>query len=334
MWRHNPGDFMNNISMRQMLEAGVHFGHRKRDWNPKMSEYIYGIYYQVHIINLELTLPLFKEALDFISHVAAKKGKILFVGTKKAASDIIKEEATRCGMPYVNDRWLGGMLTNYKTIRQSIKRLKDLEATFESGGFEGLTKKERLHLMRDKEKLERSLGGIKDMGSLPDVLFIIDVGHEKIAIAEAVKLGIPVVGIVDTNNSPQKVDYLIPGNDDSIRAISLYARAVADVILESRPTHEVVDKGEPDLGKAKQDEKGKRKVVTKVAPIVKKAGEGEENNKEEKEAEEKPIKKNFSSKKPSVKIINKKTNDSKEQEGSKSETGEPFQEESDVTIQE
>lgn len=270
MWRHNPGEIMSNvITMHQMLEAGVHFGHRKRDWNPKMSEYIYGIHYQVHIINLEKTLPLFKEALNFVSHLAAKRGKILFVGTKQAASDIIKEEATRCGMPYVNHRWLGGMLTNYKTIRQSIKRLRDLEASFESGAFEALTKKERLHLMREKEKLERSLGGIKDMGSLPDVLFVIDVGHEKIAIDEAVKLGIPVIGIVDTNNSPDRIDYIIPGNDDSLRAIQLYTQSIADIILDAKASHQEIEKVEPEAEKAKSDEKGKRKVVTKKAPMKK-----------------------------------------------------------------
>jgi small subunit ribosomal protein S2 len=266
----------DHITMRQMLEAGVHYGHRKRDWNPKMSDYIYGIYYQVHIINLELTLPLFQEALNFISSTAAKGGKILFVGTKQAASDIIQEEAIRCGMPYVNHRWLGGMLTNYKTIRQSIKRLKNLESTFESGGFEGLTKKEKLHLMREKEKLERSLGGIKDMGTLPDALFIIDVGHEKIAIDEAVKLGIPVVGVVDTNNSPDRIDYVIPGNDDSVRSIQLYTKAVADAILEARAARpEEVDKGELEAEKIKSDEKGRRKVITKKPSIVEKA-KGEE----------------------------------------------------------
>jgi small subunit ribosomal protein S2 len=268
----------NNITMRQMLEAGVHFGHRKRDWNPKMSEFIYGIHYQVHIINLEITLPLFREALNYVSRVASKKGKILFVGTKQAAREIIKEQALRCGMPYVNDRWLGGMLTNYKTIRQSIKRLKDLESTFESGGYEGLTKKEKLHLYREKEKLERSLGGIKDMGSLPDVLFVIDVGHEKIAIDEAVKLGIPVIGVVDTNNSPDRIDHVIPGNDDSFRAIQLYTQMVADTILEARSQHvEEIDKEEGEVPKVKVDDKGKRKVVTKK-PVG--------SNKEKEEGEE------------------------------------------------
>ncbi|MBA2653856.1 MAG: 30S ribosomal protein S2 [Gammaproteobacteria bacterium] len=306
--------------MRQMLEAGVHFGHRKRDWNPKMSEFIFGIHYQVHIINLELTLPLFRDALNFVSHLAAKKGKIMFVGTKQAAGEIIKEEATRCGMPYVNHRWLGGMLTNYKTIRQSIKRLKDLEATFESGGFEGLTKKEKLNLTREKEKLDRSLGGIKDMGTLPDALFIIDVGHEKIAIDEAVKLGIPVIGIVDTNNSPERIDYLIPGNDDSIRAIQLYTQSIADVILEARSSHaiEEMDKGEPEGEKAKTDEKGKRKVVTKKAPppVVKKAKEDNENLEADSDNQSKP------KKVASPKASDKKPADKREPKSNVSESSE------------
>lgn len=318
---------MNNVSMRQMLEAGVHFGHRKRDWNPKMSEYIYGIHYQVHIINLELTLPLFKDALNFISSLAAKKGKILFVGTKQAAGDIIKEEATRCGMPYVNHRWLGGMLTNYKTIRQSIKRLKDLEANFESGAFEGLTKKERLHLMREKEKLDRSLGGIKDMGTLPDALFIIDVGHEKIAIDEAVKLGIPVIGIVDTNNSPERIDYIVPGNDDSIRAIQLYTQTIADIILDARASnaHVAVDKGDEEVETSREDDKTKRKVVTKkpAVPAVKKAKE-EEPVEESAESKAKPKKASAAAKsaKPAAKAAPKKAS------GKKSEK------ESDAAVQE
>lgn len=306
-----------SITMRQMLEAGVHFGHRKRDWNPKMSEYIYGIHYQVHIINLELSLPLFRDALNFVSNLAAKKGKILFVGTKKAASDIVREEATRCGMPYVNHRWLGGMLTNYKTIRQSIKRLKDLEATFESGGYEGLTKKEKLHLSREKEKLERSLGGIKDMGSLPDALFVIDVGHEKIAIDEAVKLGVPVIGIVDTNNSPERVDYIIPGNDDSIRAISLYTSAIADVILEARASHPVeeIDKGDGEIDREKSNEKGKRKVVTKKPTVIKQKGEEQES--EAGDSETKPkAKKAASNNKPGVKGDKKSADEGKSSDAS------------------
>lgn len=318
---------MNHISMRQMLEAGVHFGHRKRDWNPKMSEYIYGIHYHVHIINLELTLPLFKDALNFVSQLASRKGKILFVGTKHAASEIIKEEATRCGMPYVNHRWLGGMLTNYKTIRQSIKRLKDLETTFESGGFERLTKKERLHLMREREKLERSLGGIKDMGGLPDALFIIDVGHEKIAIDEAVKLGIPVIGIVDTNNSPERIDYIIPGNDDSIRAIQLYSSSIADVILDARASHAVeVDKGE-EAEVAKEQDKTKRKVVTKkpATPVKQKASE--EVTEEKADSKAKP-KKPASKTKTATKATAKKTGEKQMRTESESP------EESDAAIQE
>lgn len=250
------------VSMRQMLEAGVHFGHQRRYWNPKMGPYIYGIRHRIHIINLEHTLPLFHQALKVVANIAANRGKVLFVGTKFAAQDIIREEATRCGMPYVNYRWLGGMLTNYKTIRQSIKRLKDLEAMEANNSFKGFTKKEMLNLMREKHKLELSLNGIKDMGGLPDALFVIDVGHERIALDEAKRLGIPVIGIVDTNNSPEGVDYLIPGNDDSIGAIRLYCQAIADTILEARSNL-------PDLTQAAKaeggEEKAKRKVVTKKA---------------------------------------------------------------------
>lgn len=318
--------------MRVMLEAGVHFGHRKRDWNPKMSEFIYGIHYQVHIINLEKTLPLFVEALQFVSHLAAKKGKILFVGTKQAAGEIVKEEALRCGMPYVNHRWLGGMLTNYKTIRQSIKRLRDLEATFESGGFERFTKKEKLHLMREKDKLERSLGGIKDMGTLPDALFVIDVGHEKIAIDEAVKLGIPVIGIVDTNNSPERIDYIIPGNDDSFRAISLYTKAIADVIAEARSSHEVAtEKPEMEVEKhAKPEEKGKRKVVTKKATSVKKSAEEEAQKEDENNQSSKKTAVSTKSKSNTKKPVIKKSDDAKAREKEESQT----EESSDATVQE
>jgi small subunit ribosomal protein S2 len=222
------------VNMRDMLKAGVHFGHQTCHWNPKMATFIYGARNKIHIINLEKTLPLFKDALNFMGSIASKKGKILFVGTKDAAQDLIKDEAQRCNMPYVNHRWLGGMLTNYKTIRQSIRRLKELEAMFEKNSFGRLTKKEILNMTRDKAKLERSLGGIKNMGGLPDALFVIDVGHEKIAIREANRLGIPVIGIVDTNNSPEGVSYVIPGNDDSIRAIQLYVQSVADCVLEAR----------------------------------------------------------------------------------------------------
>lgn len=226
---------MANVTMRQMLEAGVHFGHQSRFWNPKMAPYIYGERSKIHIINLEHTLPLFNDAMNFLGRLAANRGKILFVGTKRAARDIIQEEATRCGMPYVNQRWMGGMLTNFKTVKQSIKRLKDLEALFEQGGgHERISKKEGLTRRRELEKLERSLGGIKDMGGLPDALFVIDVGHEKIAVSEAGKLGIPVVAVVDTNCSPAGIDYVIPGNDDAIRAIKLYLGSVSAAILDGR----------------------------------------------------------------------------------------------------
>jgi small subunit ribosomal protein S2 len=221
--------------MRQMLEAGVHFGHQSRYWNPKMAPYIYGERSKIHIINLEHTLPLFNDAMNFIGRLAANRGKILFVGTKRAARDIIQEEAVRCGMPYVNQRWMGGMLTNFKTVKQSIKRLKELEALFqEGGGYERISKKEGLTLRRELEKLERSLGGIKDITGIPDALFVVDVGHEKIAVSEAVKLGIPVVAVVDTNGSPLGIDYIIPGNDDAIRAIKLYIGSASAAILEGR----------------------------------------------------------------------------------------------------
>jgi small subunit ribosomal protein S2 len=222
--------------MRQMLEAGVHFGHQTRYWNPKMGAYIFGQRNKIHIINLEKTLPLYQEATNYIGSLAANGGKVLFVGTKRAAREAIREEARRCGMPYVNYRWLGGMLTNFKTIRQSIKRLKELEAMFEEGTIDRFNKKEALGLSRERDKLEQSLGGIKDMEGLPDALFIIDVGHEKIAVSEANKLGIPVVGVVDTNNDPGQIDYVVPGNDDAIRAVSLYIEGAANAVLEGRST--------------------------------------------------------------------------------------------------
>jgi small subunit ribosomal protein S2 len=222
------------VSMRDMLKAGVHFGHQTRYWNPKMGAYIYGARNKIHIINLEKTLPLLQDAFNFVGKVASNKGKILFVGTKHAAQEIIRDQANRCHMPYVNHRWLGGMLTNYKTIRQSIRRLKDLDVMFEKNSFGRLVKKEILELTRERAKLERSLGGIKNMGSLPDALFVIDVGHENIAITEAKRLGIPVIGIVDTNHSPDDVNYIVPGNDDSLRAIELYANCMAEAILEAR----------------------------------------------------------------------------------------------------
>ena len=225
---------MSSVSMREMLQAGVHFGHQTRFWNPKMSQFIFGSRNKVHVINLEQTVPAFNEALEILRVEAAKGNQILFVGTKRAAQKIIQEQAERCGMPFVSHRWLGGMLTNYKTIRASIRRYRDLETQEANGTFEKLTKKEALMRARMKIKLENSIGGIKDMNGLPDILFVIDVDHERIAINEANKLGIPVVGIVDTNSNPDGVDYVIPGNDDSIRAIKLYAASVADTILEGK----------------------------------------------------------------------------------------------------
>ena len=223
-----------SVTMRQMLEAGVHFGHQTRYWNPKMAEFIFGDRNKIHIVNLEKTLPLFEEAMKYTRLLAANKGRILFVGTKRQARDIMKEEAVRADCAYVNHRWLGGMLTNFKTVKQSIKRLHDFDAMLLDGSLEKFGKKEALGYKREIEKLERSIGGIKEMGGLPDAIFIVDVGHESGAITEAAKLGIPVIGIVDTNNSPDGVAYIIPGNDDSSRAIRLYARGVADAVLEGR----------------------------------------------------------------------------------------------------
>jgi small subunit ribosomal protein S2 len=214
-----------------MLEAGVHFGHQTRFWNPKMAPFIFGERNKIHIINLEQTMPLCKDAVNYLGKIASKKGKVLFVGTKRAASDAVKEEAQRCGMPFVNHRWLGGMLTNFRTVRASIKRLKELEEMEQSNSYDKINKKEILQLSREREKLDKTLGGIKDMGGLPDVLFVVDVGYENIAVLEASKLGIPIVGIVDTNNSPDNIDYIVPGNDDSMRAIRLYTKMVADAIL-------------------------------------------------------------------------------------------------------
>jgi small subunit ribosomal protein S2 len=236
---------MAQVSMRDMLSAGVHFGHQTRYWNPKMAKYIFGARNKIHIINLEHTVPAFNEALALIQQMTAQKKKILFVGTKRAAQKTIKEQAERAGQPFVSHRWLGGMLTNYKTIRASIRRLSDLTAQSQDGTFLKLTKKEALMRSRDMEKLERSIGGIKNINGLPDALFIIDVDHERIAIQEANKLGIPVIGIVDTNSNPEGVDYVIPGNDDAIRAIKLYAQAVADACLDgSKSTSAVPNKDE------------------------------------------------------------------------------------------
>jgi small subunit ribosomal protein S2 len=232
---------MAKITMRQMLEAGVHFGHQTRYWNPKMGQFIFGKRNNIHIINLEHSLPLFNDALNFVSKLASQKGRILFVGTKRAAQDAIREDAERAGMPYVNRRWLGGMLTNYQTVRQSIKRLDNIQEMMDSGKTEGLKKKEILDLTREQEKLEKSIGGIRKMGGLPDAMFVIDVEHERIAIKEAKKLGIPVIAVVDSNSNPDDVDYVIPGNDDSMRAIRLYTANIADAILEGRASVTTAD---------------------------------------------------------------------------------------------
>ncbi|MDO9597886.1 MAG: 30S ribosomal protein S2 [Azoarcus sp.] len=223
-----------SVTMRQMLEAGVHFGHQTRFWNPRMAPYIFGHRNKIHIVNLEKTMVKYNEAMDYTRKLAANKGNILFVSTKRQAREILSEEARRAGMPYVDERWLGGMLTNFKTVKQSIKRLKEMEGMVEDGSMERLSKREALTAKREMDKLQKSIGGIKDMNGLPDALFIIDVGYHKIAITEARKLGIPVIAVVDTNHSPEGVDYIIPGNDDSSRAIRLYARGVADAVLQGR----------------------------------------------------------------------------------------------------
>jgi len=265
---------MANVSMRDMLEAGVHFGHQTRFWNPQMAPYIFGDRNKIHIINLEQTVPLFTDALNFLGRMANNRGRILFVGTKRAASSIISEQAERCGMPFVNHRWLGGMLTNYKTVRQSIKRLKDLEKMKEDGSFERVSKKEALMMTREMAKLDRSLGGIKNMGGLPDAIFVVDVGYEKIAISEARKLGIPVIGVVDTNNSPDGIDYVIPGNDDAIRAITMYASQVADAIIDGAQTitstkgssDDFVEVDDKAKKPAKKKAASKKKAAAKKAP--------------------------------------------------------------------
>ncbi|NDH38997.1 MAG: 30S ribosomal protein S2 [Gammaproteobacteria bacterium] len=262
---------MTQVSMRDLLQAGAHFGHQTRFWNPKMDQYIFGARNKIHIINLEHTVPAFNEALQTVQRLAEKKNQVMFVGTKRAAGKIIEEQARRCGMPFVSHRWLGGMLTNYKTIRSSIKRLRELEEQERDGTFAKLTKKEALMRSRLKEKLERSIGGIKEMSGLPDVLFVVDVDHERIAVTEANKLGIPVIGIVDTNSNPDGVDYVIPGNDDAIRAIKLYVAAVADAVLAGRAQAgevvavdefvEVTDQSEP--------------VAEEAAPVVAASAEAE-----------------------------------------------------------
>ena len=231
---------MPQVTMRQMLEAGVHFGHQTRYWNPRMAPYIFGARGKIHIINLEKTLPLFTDAMNFLSGLAQKRGTVLFVGTKRSARDSVAEEAARCGMPYISHRWLGGMLTNFRTVKQSVARLKEIESMEADGSINKFVKHEQLQIGREKEKLEKSLGGIKNMAALPDALFVIDVGHEDIAVQEAKKLGIPVVAVVDTNYDPSAVDYAIPGNDDAIRAVQLYARAAADAVLEGKAAAPIV----------------------------------------------------------------------------------------------
>ncbi len=237
---------MAQVTMREMLEAGVHFGHQTRYWNPKMAPYIFGARGKIHIINLEKTLPLFTDAMNFLSGLAQKRGTVLFVGTKRSAREAVADEARRAGMPFVAARWLGGMLTNFRTVKQSVGRLKELEAAETDGTFDKLVKHEVLSLRRERDKLENSLGGIKDMGRLPDALFIIDIGHENIAVQEAKKLGIPVVAVVDTNYNPELVDYAIPGNDDAIRAVQLYTRLAADSILEGKAAAPAAAQGDGD----------------------------------------------------------------------------------------
>jgi len=263
---------MASVSMRQMLEAGVHFGHQTRFWNPKMSQYIFGERNRIHIINLEKTLPLYNDASSFIRGVVADGGRVLFVGTKRSARDAVKQEAIRSGMPYVSHRWLGGMLTNFKTVKQSIKRLTTLDEMTANGTLEKHNKREAQGLRRERDKLERSLGGIKAMEGLPDVLFIIDVGHERIAIDEAKTLGIPVVAIVDTNCRPDDVDYVIPGNDDAMRAIQLYASGIADAVLEGRSSTPEVNTGEDEF--VELDEEGRPKPKTAGAPAQQRRGAG------------------------------------------------------------
>ena len=275
---------MADVTMRQMLEAGVHFGHQTRYWNPKMAPYIFGERNKIHIINLEKSLPMARDAYAFIKTIVADNGKVLFVGTKRSARDAIRTEAERCEMPFVSYRWLGGMLTNYKTVRQSVKRLKNLEQMAEDGGFDKITKKEGLGLKREQEKLERSLGGIKMMNSLPDVLFVVDVDHEDIAVREARKLGIPVVAVVDTNCSPDGVDYIIPGNDDAMRAITLYSALVADAVLDGKASlpevalgdDEFVEldaEGKPKKSSGRKKATGKKPARTAKKVVVKKASE-------------------------------------------------------------
>ena len=264
---------MSNVSMRLMLEAGVHFGHQTRFWNPKMANYIFGARNKIHIINLEKTLPMYNDAVNALGKIASGRGTILFVGTKRAARGIIGEEAARCGMPFVNHRWLGGMLTNFSTIRQSIQRLVELEEMSGNGSFDRLIKKEALGLTREMEKKEKVLGGIKNMKGLPDAVFVIDVGHEDIAVQEANVLGIPVFGIVDSNNSPDGIDYVIPGNDDAIKAIRLYAQGIADSVIEARAAAVVQRAEEPAKEKVDKAAVKKKAAPKKKAPAEETAEE-------------------------------------------------------------
>ena len=259
---------MSQVSMRDLLEAGAHFGHQKRYWNPKMRDYIFGARNDIHIINLEKTVPALESALEFVSEIANKRNKVLFVGTKRSAGKIIREEAQRCGMPYVDKRWLGGMLTNYKTIRQSIRRLRDLEEQSSGGTFAKLTKHEALTRQRTLDKLESSLGGIKDMGGLPDVILVVDVDHESIAVTEARKLGIPVIGLVDTNSDPDGIDFVIPANDDAIRSIRLIAAAFADVILAAKQGGNAITESDFVEVDAEADAEVESEVVAEAAPEV------------------------------------------------------------------
>ena len=259
---------MTDVSMRQMLEAGVHFGHQTRFWSPKMGPYIFGARNKIHIINLERTLPMFREALNFLGSVAADRRKILFVGTKRQAGKIVREEATRCNCPYVDHRWLGGMLTNFKTVKNSIARLVELDEMVSTGATMGLTKKETLMLERERAKLNRSLSGIREMKGLPDALFVIDVDHERIAVSEARKLGIPVVGVCDTNSSPEGIDYLIPGNDDAIRAIRLYLQGAADAIIEAKAAAAPVVQGDADDYIEVSEDVASGMAVTDPAPVA------------------------------------------------------------------
>ena len=323
---------MSNVTMREMLEAGVHFGHQTRYWNPSMAPYLFGQRNKIHIINLEQTLPLYEEAVNYVSKMASKKGTILFVGTKRSAQSIVAEEAKRCGMPFINRRWLGGLLTNFKTVRGSINRLKEIEAMQTDGRLERINKKEQLMLKRELEKLEANLSGIKDMKGIPDAIFIIDVGYENIAVSEAVKLGIPVVGVVDSNNSLKGVDYVIPGNDDAIRSISLYAKGIADAILDSRQSvahlggsensDELIESDESGAPvEAGEETSAKPKVAKKAAKkkVAKKADNDEASVGAEGEAGEEAIsadadatkkkvaKKKTAAKKKVAKKVSKKT---------------------------